>query len=473
MKKKVFIYALIIIGTITLTSCSKDDNSNTRQRDLKFNIVVNNTSVNETKAVKTGWENGDKIFVFFSERSYCDEFATLTFDGSKWNGAVEGYSCLDPDDLNSGTMYAVYIPFGNAAPDWYGRFIGSSHMNPALDDIPIFTFYLKDVSGSTYSVETEGEIATLNGTLNMSLPNDFVYFYLCKSGEKYNQNEKYRLSVEGIKPIAIKEFNETEDFDQHEQDAGQAMWGYKYGDGIAFAGIMDDSWKTDTPVEHTFILFSDGEPAISKTFTKTLKGEIHPSIKLKDPSDPSNGWLQAVPAPTYTLMGDGKKWADWYLGSSDLNDDCYGYIFRWGDIVPGGSPTSYISDYAVNSNLTGDYALFDVARAYLGANWRMPSKSELETLYSSCTTELKSSGVVTSGSFNKKGLVFTSNFTPNNSILLRLDGDAIMTCFWSSTNEAKRDAYYAQLTSAGAYSVVCGSDTKKTPRAIRPIFIGE
>jgi hypothetical protein len=303
-------------------------------------------------------------------------------------------------------------------------------------------------------------MATLDGKLNMSLPANFVYFYIDNQGDKFNENDKYRLSVAGIKPATVTGWDET--FSKKELGAGKPMWGFKYGDGIAFAGIKDDTWETTG--RHQLILFSDGDPALTKTIKTKL--ESHASVKLANPLDPANSWTQAIAAPTYTEMGaGGLKWGDWNLGATSLND--YGTSFRWGEIVTyDGTRDSRYSAH----NLTGNYAIFDAARAYLGADWRMPTRTEIDALRDGSTNSEASSGNVTAGTISRQGVKSVSNTAPDNSLFFPKPDDNSSGGYWSSTAYSG-SAYYYWVGSSKLMSSSGGAIA--TPYAIRPIYIGE
>ena len=85
---------------------------------LSFNFTVN--SPGDTKAVKSGWEYGDKVFVFFSGLS--TGYVTFEYGTSGWNvPVVSGSGSI----ASGGTLTAVYLPYGKDAvviADGCGRF---------------------------------------------------------------------------------------------------------------------------------------------------------------------------------------------------------------------------------------------------------------------------------------------------------------------------------------------------------------
>ena len=97
MKKVLYVICAMLLSGVTafqFTSCNnaEDENIPPRITELRFNINVNNASAPDTKAVKSDWEDGDKLFVFFKVdgTTFLDaiKYVTLSYNGStgKWDG---------------------------------------------------------------------------------------------------------------------------------------------------------------------------------------------------------------------------------------------------------------------------------------------------------------------------------------------------------------------------------------------------
>lgn len=500
MKKNLSsICCLIMAGFLafSLTSCINEESLSPQEaeeevKELLFNIDVKRDSGLDTKAVKTTWEKGDKILVFFqrtkgpagySEPKFLNSYATLEYD-KNGDGKWAGYTTMSyTEQQNLGTggiMYAVYIPFGNVAVST--SYLVRSGAIPALNGKPIFTYFLTDVTGTSEytktSVNDRYSESTVQGSVHLTMPEErkFVYFYIDEKDGKFNENDKYRLSVQGVKPVSVYSWTRSSSlFDYKEDGVGQPMWGFKYGNGIAFAGVVDDSWS-DPNASHKLFFFSDGEPAVTRTITgETLqRGE---SVKLKAPVAGSNDWSIAMTAPTsYTAMGN-LKWADWNMGCEGLNDATYGETFRWGEIVPSAycsSSSGALNNVLINAkNLTGDYAIYDAARAFFGQDWRMPGSSEVESLLSGSKYAYKSTGgTVSAGESTKPGIIFTDK-TTSNAIELRTNGTST-GYYWTSTyrsNDAKRAQVKTNGQVSGTASNYAGAG-RHNLCVIRPIYVG-
>ena len=90
MKKTILLASLALIAAFS--SCNKSEMPEAATTDgIKLNITVADLS-SETKAVKSGWENGDRLNLYFegwNESATVDNFQKepdmiLKYDGSKW-----------------------------------------------------------------------------------------------------------------------------------------------------------------------------------------------------------------------------------------------------------------------------------------------------------------------------------------------------------------------------------------------------
>jgi hypothetical protein len=117
--KRFFIAAVAFVLTAGFVGCSKVeefpivDGSN----DVRVEFsVAEMDGFDSTRAVKSGWEAGDQIFVFFSANGswlLADDSkansVTLTYDGSEWSAYANG---VDENLLSSasGTFFAIHYP---------------------------------------------------------------------------------------------------------------------------------------------------------------------------------------------------------------------------------------------------------------------------------------------------------------------------------------------------------------------------
>ncbi len=351
--KKIWIITLLAVATAF--SCAKINEQETVEPEEKpaaektegrivFNIQVNQAE-GQTKAVKTGWETGDVVYVFFNNVTISDtpKYATLTRTASGWDAAFsDGWDGTGLEESGA-TMSAVYFPFRLGAYSGYTPIPlqvskdGSSYTFKAFDVFQgsdrnygyttrnIFTYYLK-AEQAAYTLTSTSDVTTLSGTLDMTIPDGFVQFYIAADGDRYNENDRYRLAVQKVKPASCYTLGQDGVFFQKERAYGEPMAGCKYGEGILFSGIIDESaWSSVE--ERRFLLFDTQGPALTRTFTKSLSS--HSAVKL-----PNTGWVRAASEPEKVdLLGDGSLYfADRNVGADDVDD--FGLYFQYGEIIP-------------------------------------------------------------------------------------------------------------------------------------------
>ena len=424
MKKTVLI---ALSALFTFAACQKapvaQNEEQTEVKEIIFKISVNHSD--DTKAVKTNWTDGDIVYLFFEDVTA--GYVTLTRSGSDW---TPGLVDITAAELVSATqMHAVFFPYEQpeieAKASGYGYTFKtkSEGHTAATAGLGIYTYYMTANSSCTITDNGDGT-ATLEGTLNMAIPAGYVQFYIPADGSKYNEDYRYRLSIEGVKPLACVAYNAdysygtssyhktvpaiTNNFSTKELAAAQPMWGYKYGEGIAFSGVIDGAWNKEK--SHIAYLF-DTEAAAKITTIPTGKElASHNAVIFSS----VGSWGPAATADSSPLAYSGTAWARFNLGATAEGTAAanYGWYFAWGDIIPvlgteaEDAPVGYAVHDFYTSNLSGyydftvasealyarahslyedGYEIYDAARVFLGAPWRMPIKSEVEALIASNT----------------------------------------------------------------------------------------
>lgn len=82
--KKFFMLFAAAAAAFCLVSCSKAGIDNL-SKEIKLNIKVADLNGLATKAVKTGWESGDKINIWFDSNSSWDPDLVIKYDGTTWD----------------------------------------------------------------------------------------------------------------------------------------------------------------------------------------------------------------------------------------------------------------------------------------------------------------------------------------------------------------------------------------------------
>ena len=111
--KKNFAIVLAALAALTL-SCQKEmvETSEKLNEPAPEEIIFDLTATHpeSTKAIKTGWESGDIIFVFFTGKA-APAYLEMKWDGTEWQNTPRNDLSLSSGE--SGTMRAVYLPYGS------------------------------------------------------------------------------------------------------------------------------------------------------------------------------------------------------------------------------------------------------------------------------------------------------------------------------------------------------------------------
>ena len=234
--KKITLLTIFGLALMALSACNKEEVTASRTLKLDLNIIHGS----DTKAVKTGWESGDKIYVFFGKPAdhTTPAYLTLTYNGSTWTEDWTAGLEAEIASTASGKLHAVYTPgkLGTISYDPYYkeyRFTGSDH-----------GWYLK-CENVSYTV-SEGVLAA---TLNMARPSDFVQFYL--EGQAANAG-KLQFSGDKILKVKVSSISET-GFKQGSHGYGSAIDGVAYKGGLMFSGLLKED-ASGVEASHTLTI---------------------------------------------------------------------------------------------------------------------------------------------------------------------------------------------------------------------------
>ena len=187
---------LIMSAVFALVACNKENPVKESAIDpskIVFNINVENGEA--TKGVKTTWENGDDVYVFFEDNT--TQYVKMTYNGSSWS-----YK-----DKNGGTAFsgltlatsgkklsAVYMPdfVCSAAPTWstdrwtFGT-VGGHYQTAASD----------------YTVTSTSDVNTLSATLHMVAPANIMQ--VCIPAPNPASGNEYVLTATHFIPFSLSD----------------------------------------------------------------------------------------------------------------------------------------------------------------------------------------------------------------------------------------------------------------------------
>ena len=336
--KKTFFY----IGCLVLlvAGCNKVETEVTPVEEpavestRHLTVDINVEYPGDTRSLKTGWEEGDKIYVAFdhyfsdvlkpaSGTSYSSETAyymTLTYTGNSWasefsNPALEAYLLEEVEGQErSGLLAAAY--FSDLAPQFEYAY---QNRGPSADEYSVDVlngmgapgFYLFD-NGESYSVADD----KLTASLKMKLPDNMVHFFL--EGVGPDDYQRFSLKCDVIAPAAVANINSLYVYgDWGEVYAGPNVspwdWRDQYGeaipaalrsDGIAFCGFLKNVTDQDGNVIETIVgqeaeyfiqvIDNNGTPDDSSDdiiHTLTKKATLNSKDAVKLPALDSGRWV--------------------------------------------------------------------------------------------------------------------------------------------------------------------------------------
>ena len=176
MKKKLFsiFAALLALSACQKVSLPSEEGKTYDLSRLRLDFTIEQGEA--TKGVRTGWQNGDKVFIFFENIN--SAYAVVEFDGSAWSAVPVIPSPMETPALaSSGFLTAVYLPYGNTlTPVWDGTanaWTFSGTFSGAKD-----CYYLKSEKASFFITDMENVLPTLGAYLYMDTAERFVQFFV-------------------------------------------------------------------------------------------------------------------------------------------------------------------------------------------------------------------------------------------------------------------------------------------------------
>lgn len=441
MKKTIY---LVAAATLAMVSCNKEIFDNPAEvisspaTDIIFELTANHPDGADTKAVKTGWEPNDVIFVFFSNQA-APKYAEMKWDGSKWTTTAKNELSLAESE--TGTMRAIYLPFGSDAT------VSASGTSFRFSETYL-SYYL---TGTLAYTVTGGKIT---GEFNMQIPEGYVQFFW--NDASADPSTKIELREPHLTPQGIASIAADGTITHTSMASGAPLPGYVYdkavketgeSKGYLFSGILAAGAR-NASTNYNFTLVVGGWEGTYyyKDFSgKTWYRGESDGRALKMPT--VSNWTAMTENKPIDLGIDvaGKRiyWSNCNLGATTetgygdyygwgeiLNQDYKSADFSWSGYMLGDGTGTKFNKYTASSNanavsgtadgLTRLEMADDAARVDLGRIYRIPTKDELQALVTNCTktpqNDYKGTGV--------KGYLFTSNKTgyTSNSIFMPAAG---------------------------------------------------
>ena len=244
---------ILVTALLTLSSCWKETPAVEEGRTyalsfLRFEFIIDRV---ETKGIKTEWESGDKVFVFFS--GVTNAYVTMSYNGTSWTSASNGSASLN----QTGELTAIYLPYvGNAHPTysdgWHFAAVSES-------------YFLKAEKVGYYIQDIDHQVATLGAMLAMTKANDAsTQFYVPKTPE---QNETMKLACSVAAPTGLAGIASDGTITSSIGSQGAWMTGYPATvaeeQGFYFYGMIEE-----TPGSDTYFVLKDNDGTYYKHYYK-------------------------------------------------------------------------------------------------------------------------------------------------------------------------------------------------------------
>lgn len=394
--KKIYAILAAAAALVAAASCNKIETNqpgNESKGEVTVNITVGSLAP-DTKAVKTGWENGDIIHVYLDDAStYTPDF-DLTFNGTNWVASSI-----------SDAVAARLVAFGS-----YLRGFWESS-NSCMSDVSwdkfstYFQFPNSDNRATTgvtdYIIADFSNISYTytGGTLTASIDSwrFRTNLQIVVSGISYEAN-RYTLYSSCMNSLnMLNTQSGSSPYECHVDYYGSGstdgrIAGISNTDGVAFVGALPTNYSAGDNL--TFYLV-DNTTGVTYEFTKTLTAALSdvetkviaikiPFAKFVVDMGLSVKWAAAnLGAGTFTDYGDYYAWgetAPYYSSQSPLTwkDGKTGYnwaSYQWNPSGDGSTFTRYTgSDYSTLQ------AADDAAAAAYGGSYRMPTKDNFDEL---------------------------------------------------------------------------------------------
>ena len=434
MKK---IYSLLFAAVVLLAaaSCTKNEINSTENDNTPVKVNINVASFGpDTKALKSGWEAGDKIHVYLEDASsYVPDF-DLTYDGTKWT-ASELSSAVVARLAASGTLRGFWESSNNCMGSASWEKSGYSFFFPGKDNKSTtgqIQYIVADFSSVSYTFDG----STL--TANIAAWQFRANIQIVVTGISFSpgQYTLYSEWIDNFSGIDVEGVSCFVGYHVTGSDGGR-IGGIANDDGVAFVGGLSYNLTAGNSVT---IYLVDNSTSTTYSFTKTattavgndgtkvtgikipfskftpLSGKFSVSNTKKVYFSPGNLQYQASTntwrfaehqwdyvgnAAGNTTTGDDRAtqadWIDLFAwgtsGYDDPSSDHDVYYHPWDNIEGSNYGPGAVSGFNISGdNLTGeltkyDWGVFNAIGASPAGTWRTPTAAEWQWLLAPKTAD--------------------------------------------------------------------------------------
>lgn len=475
---------LLAAAVLALAACTKEtpvkEEGIIDASKLVFDIEVRNG--NDTKGVKTAWENGDVVYVFFEDNT--EVYLEMKFNGTSWSYSKRGKWDIEDSQIvfkinlsaSGKKLSAVYFP---------GLMINRIDYEDGawrFGDISVMDGYYQMASGVEYTVTSTDDVNTLHATVTLTAPKNIVQIFVPESeAPKLGDDYAYLLTATHLSPSNPPCVLPNGTVTWSKGNEGFPLSGY-YGTlggetGYYFWGILDDGAGTYDfdfqLVKCDKVIWMDGN--------KKNRADKYPlSSKSKRVTGKTVGGSFAAELSGLTDNGNfvslgyegGPLWA---TGNLDKTNGKIVSPFETGEYFMYGKTTPFNnSDSQYGGSEDPLSADADAAHS-VNTSWRIPTKSQFEAFIDNTSVEwIDSEGKSTWPKIYGRRITSKKNgislFFPaagyyypgNNSVTTY----KTIGYYWSSTPNGSDTAYCFNFTNG---NVSMRSDGRSNGFPVRPV----
>lgn len=439
---------------LLLAACTRPALAPVPEPEFRVSLSISRPDDFDSKAtIKTAWEAGDVVFVFFKGVAF-PKYLEMKYSGDSWTGTPK--NGLVVSDLSGATdkrMTAVFLPYGNDAVVQADGLFNKAYGG----------YFLQcELAAYTYT-------DALNGSLSMVSPEFSTGKLIHLDVSGFTPGHTYTLYQDNIRPLTCSGVSDEGTVRFEEGAVGGTIPGFEFENSsfLSFSGVLDASAINVS----TDYQFSINDATASTLYTRDAgvkKVEKAMSIGLGDLSSPAKWNANAYLDLDYTnAAGQHLYWATRNLGAAMSSDA--GLYFAFGETTgyAAGSGHSFNVDptYSVdaNGNLLPEC---DAAHAAWKGLWRMPADDECDLLWKGST---KADYSFTEGS----GATFTRN---GQSLFVPAAGYYVGTglnhlgeeaAVWSARESEVLQAWFLQ---SGKTILTTGKTYAAYGQPVRPVF---
>ena len=375
MNARIILLALMAAFVACSIEAPNTSEEFTKPPRFVFDISVTVEGRPATRGVKTAWEVGDVVYVFFEHNNA--QFVKMTYDGSVW-------SCTDKNGETSFSGLSLSHSGSCASAVYFPPFVnGTDPVWSSSDQAFVFPdarpgYFLK-AEKVPYTVTTAGDINGVKASLHLKAPAGFIQLYVVDDAP---QPDTWLMTERNIAPAVCGLVVPGGVVSLDQGSYGRPLAGLPAtvdgAKGYYFYGILNPSCR-GVPAEYHFQMVMEKEWNGYRCVS---------SIKAKAP----------VTATMYTMEGENVEnaafrlgsWQDsyfldlgfgsvkWAIGNLQEAEPYIAYPLDKGDYYMWCKTTPYYQYDAVHA---GNYVMESTDAAYAkNAAWRLPLKSEIEEL---------------------------------------------------------------------------------------------